>query len=58
MIMANNSKNKNEENETIQSFKMYPSSNDGETKTIDGEKCIESFRMYKAKDGETDFNND
>ncbi|MDD2489964.1 MAG: hypothetical protein PHY26_01750 [Bacilli bacterium] len=56
--MANNSKNKNEENETIQSFKMYPSSNDGETKTIDGEKCIESFRMYKAKDGETDFNND
>ncbi len=37
---------------SVESFKAYPSSDDGRTKTVDGETHLESFRMYKGKDEE------
>lgn len=31
----------------LDSFKSYPSSNDGNTKIVDGKKVVEDFHLYK-----------
>ncbi len=50
MENENNNKDEvvvNEEDVEIGSFKAYPSSDDGNTKVVDGKKVIEDFHMYK-----------
>jgi len=42
----------NEEEEEIEDFRLYPSSDDDQTKIIDGKKNIASFRLYKNKEDE------
>ena len=36
-----------EESVRLDSFKSYPSSDDDNTKIVDGEKVIEDFHLYK-----------
>ncbi len=39
----------NEKEEEIEDFRLYPTSDDDQTKIIDGKKNIASFRLYKNK---------
>ncbi|MDD2392315.1 MAG: hypothetical protein PHU94_05225 [Bacilli bacterium] len=38
----------------LDSFKVYPSSEDDETKIVDGEKVVEDFHLYEENDDEED----
>lgn len=40
----------NEEDVSVDSFNMYPSSDDDKTKIKDGKKIIEDFHLYKEED--------
>lgn len=38
-----------EDSMQLDSFKKYPSSDDDNTKIVDGEKVVESFHLYKEE---------
>lgn len=44
----------NEDLVKLDSFKVYPSSDDDKTKIVSGEKVVEDFHLYEENDDEED----
>ena len=42
----------NEDDVKLKSFKSYPSSEDGKTKVVNGEKVVKDFHMYDSENEE------